>query len=190
MLTRQLFDWGAESHGWYRFLPQNVTSDPPTPEMEVYRAFANFSGGLKLPVKITQQGVPAEARLANDASKAAAAASSTASAVSEKISDSDNAADVQVEAVCVVGAPADRPPSCDHVKAVLVNGGKADVQIEFMVQSMANGTSSCSKRIGSVVILTPDKEGGQYSAVECDSTEPESIELPAESLVVIECRCA
>ena len=49
VITRQWFDWGVPvgSKGFYRFLP-NVTTDPFTPEMEIYRAFANFSGGMRL----------------------------------------------------------------------------------------------------------------------------------------------
>ena len=34
---------GCRSKNFYRFLPANATTDAPTPEMEIYRAFANFS---------------------------------------------------------------------------------------------------------------------------------------------------
>ena len=51
VLTRQLFDWGTPTglHGFYRFLPPNPSSDPYTPEMEIYKVFANVSGGMRLP---------------------------------------------------------------------------------------------------------------------------------------------
>jgi hypothetical protein len=49
VITRQWFDWGVPvgSKGYYRFLP-NSTTDAFTPEMEIYRAFSNFSGGSRL----------------------------------------------------------------------------------------------------------------------------------------------
>jgi hypothetical protein len=63
ILTRQVFDWGSEGkHGAYRFLP-DAEGDAWTPEMEMYRAFANFSGALRLPVskEAAQDGIESEA---------------------------------------------------------------------------------------------------------------------------------
>merc|ERR1712107_48088 len=53
VLTRQVFDWGVPPGdsegvpGAFRFLPDKAV-DPWTPEMEVYSAFRDFSGALRV----------------------------------------------------------------------------------------------------------------------------------------------
>jgi hypothetical protein len=116
VLTRQLFDWGVpvNSHGFYRFLPPNVTSDPFTPEMEVYKAFANFSDSLRL--------------------KVVDGTSAPESAVNSFV---DN--NFQAEAVCVGQI---KGSGCKHVKIALLNGGGADGAVDLRLHSMASTCSS------------------------------------------------
>ena len=57
VLTRQVFDWGvpagdsAGNNGAFRFLP-DTKGGQWTPEMELYRAFSNFSGALRVAVAV------------------------------------------------------------------------------------------------------------------------------------------
>jgi hypothetical protein len=164
VLTRQLFDWGVpvNSSGFYRFLPPNVISDPFTPEMEVYKAFANFSDGLRLTV--------------------------TSGTSAKNVFFSED--ELQVEAVCVdrsaVRGHDSKPPNCKHAKIALLNGGSADQAVDLRVKSMSN---DCSSRVGVVTTLSAAHQGPQHSVATC-SNSSERTQIPAGSLVVVDCRCA
>jgi hypothetical protein len=121
VLTRQLFDWGTPTglHGFYRFLPPNPSSDPYTPEMEIYKAFANVSGGMRLPGSGWSDnrdatGIQVEAVCVGN----------------------------WVKPPCP-SKPC-RPPSCDRLKIALVNGGRTDTAVGLRVRfcdALAPGTA-------------------------------------------------
>ena len=111
VITRQLFDWGVPvgSQNFYRFLPANPSADPFTPEMEIYRAFANFSGSIRLP----GSGWSDQAEASGLQVEGVCVGKWAKPACSKK--------------PCA-------PPQCDHIKVALVNGGSVDASVGFRVQ--------------------------------------------------------
>ena len=159
VITRQWFDWGVPvgSKGFYRFLP-NATTDAFTPEMEIYRAFANFSGGMRLP--------------------------------GSGWTDPESASGYQVEAVCIDGSFVKQPcptkpcapPRCAHLKIALVNNANASATVALRV-------ASCDAAgAGTAVSMDGSMPGVRHASVVCGNVS-QPLVLPAESLVVVECRC-
>jgi hypothetical protein len=134
-------------------LPPNSTIDPFTPEMEIYRAFANFSGGTRL--------------------------------FGSGWTNPTNASGHQVEAVCIDGSfvkQPDAPPQCAHLKIALLNDANVSTTIALRVMSCdAVGE-------GTTVTLDASAPGVRHSTVVCGNVS-QPLELPADSLVVVECRC-
>jgi hypothetical protein len=76
-------------------LPTNPLTDPFTPEMEIYRAFSNFSGGMRLPGSGSGSEVQVEGVCVGEWRKPPCP-----------------------KKPCP-------PPSCDHIKIALVNSASA-----------------------------------------------------------------
>jgi hypothetical protein len=196
VVTRQLFDWGvpmgnsAGNNGYYRFLPRNPYVDPYTPEMEVYRAFSNFSGGQRLP-----------------------GSGWTHSGNQSGGGDSGGVGQVQVEGVCVgewrqqashcsssssssssSSAAWGRDPCaplCGHLKVALFNpAGSADADVVLRIIGMfCQSRHNTTPGPGAAYLLDSSTPGAQEMApVACDNSST-AITLKAGALVLVECHC-
>ena len=136
------------------------STEPYTPEMEIYRLFGNFSGALRLP--------------------------------GSGWSNQSEASGVQVEGVCVGkwAKPACpqkpcAPPSCDHLKIALVNGGASLTSVNLRIHSctaVGPGTAAMvdSTMVGLQRQSTPIVACGNHSQV---------LSLKSRALMVVECHC-
>jgi hypothetical protein len=163
VLTRQLFDWGVpqDDSSNFRFQPPSQ-GDPPTPEMEVYRAFGNFSGATRAVVNV----------------------SVSAGAVSD-------VALLGVEAVCVAGRSPELShlDGCSHAKVAFVNEATVQASASFRWQGMG---AACVAANGLHTTLTAETGGAFVSAgwsCAAGAEHQSQVQVPARSLVVLECRC-
>ena len=138
VITRQLFIWGTPPglHGFYRFLPKQTT-DPDTPEMEIYGAFGNFRGGIRLPGsgwsdKVNVSGVQVEGVCAGTWAKPRCPKKPCA------------------------------PLMCDHFKIALMSGG-VDASLDLRIQFC----NAAGGRPGTAVSVDGGKPGVQHSTVAC-----------------------
>ena len=119
VITRQLFDWGTPPglRGFYRFQP-NQPTNPHTPDMEIYKAFGNFSGGIRLPGsgwsgKPNASGVQVEGVCVGTWAKPRC-----------------------LKKPCA-------PPMCDHIKVALISGGVgASLALRIRLCNAAGGSGT------------------------------------------------
>ena len=164
VLTRHLFDWGVpqDDSSNFRFQPPRQ-GDPPTPEMEVYRAFGNFSGATRAVVNVSLNiGVMSDVAL------------------------------LGVEAVCVASRTPELPSQagCSHAKVVFVNEATVQASASFHWQGMS---AACATANGLHTTLTAETGGAFVSpgrSCAAGAEHQSQVQVPARSLVVLECQCS